>query len=84
MTVQQDIKKIEQHAGDYILLGGMGLMNGLAYACKYDAHKIIGVDDDGLVLQRYGRRKRSILPWHNMEQQYRIISKAEYKGLPTY
>lgn len=84
-TVENSIDEITANIGNYIVLGGMGIMNGLNHVCKYSAHKILGLDSShNLQLKQYRARVTSILPAYNFNQEFKIISKKEFANLPDY
>ena len=80
-SVQSEI--INQHIGDYIKLGGMGIMDGLKYSKdRNHLYKIISVDDEGMHVKRYRARRGNVLPTYNFNQACQIISQEEYKNVP--
>jgi len=81
-SVQSEI--INQHIGDYIILGGMGLIDGLKGShTKYNASRIVKLDNDGMHVRQYNRRNNCYLPHYNFNQSCLILSAREYKKLPS-
>ena len=77
---------IEQNIGNYILLGGHGIVNGLADEKNYKAYlKIVrlSVDGDGLRMyaKKYKKHNIGYLPEFEWNQEYIIINKKEYNKL---
>ena len=81
-TVKPEI--IKQHIGDYIILNGKGLIDGLTGDfTKYDADRIVKLDDEGMHVRQYNRRNNCYLPYWNFDQACAILSTREYKKLPS-
>ena len=78
---------IEQNIGNYILLGGHGLIDGLKGANSYKEYlKIIKLehDDDGdleMYIKQYHKKNFKYLPEFEWNQEYIIINKKEYNKL---
>jgi hypothetical protein len=78
---------IEQNIGNYILLGGHGLIDGLKGANSYKEYlKIIKLehDDDGdleMYIKQYHNKNFKYLPEFEWNQEYIIINKKEYNKL---
>jgi UDP-3-O-acyl-N-acetylglucosamine deacetylase len=84
-TVSNSIEEISKNVGNHIVFGGMGILDGLKFPCKFSAHKIIGLDEKGnLIVKQYRAKYNSILPVHNFNQGFMIIDKKEFKNLPEY
>jgi len=86
-TIQDDIKLIEQRKGQYIRLGGLGIMDGLKLQkSKRQFHQIMDYDAGtrSLIIRRYRARRHSYVPYHNQYQFYEIINKKEFLQLPEY
>ena len=78
---------IEQNIGNYILLGGQGIVDGLKRVNNYKEYlKIIKLehDDDGdleMYVRKYRKHDLVYLPEFSWDQEYVIISPKEYRGL---
>lgn len=73
---------ITDNIGKYIRFEGMGIIDGLKQRkTKYSFYKIIGLDNEGLLLRGYRLKRYSVLPFHNWNQNYQIIDKKEYQTL---
>lgn len=80
-----DINDIQTHIGDYIRLGGFGIIDGMGvYKSKADFYKIIRADDERVVMRRYRARNNIYLPQYRYNQRYEIITPKTFKSLPTY
>ena len=84
-TVQEDILKVVDLWGNYIQLGGLGIMDGLKIMPnKRNLWRIEGIAGNGdLLLRGYRKRYASILPRDNQGQEYKIITRQDYKNLPV-
>jgi len=72
---------IKNHIGDYICFGGTGILDGLQFVRDRSyLYKIISIDDDGLHVKGYNKRRGNVLPSYNFNQACRIVTKAEYKN----
>ena len=71
--------------GNFVILGGMGIMDGLkSTPCKHSAHKIVNITDEGMTVRSYRRRVNQILPRHNFGQEAMTYTPAEVKQFPEY
>lgn len=77
---------IEQNIGNYIQLGGFGIIDGLVgYPRKSALYRIIGLNAAGdMLLRGYRQRRNSRLPSYNFLQEAIIMSPKEYKKFPIY
>jgi len=86
-NLKDDLDYIVSHyKGDYIQLGGRGILDGIKLApCKMGVYKIIGMDDDGgLIVKAYRARGCLVIPQYNQDQQYQIITSKDWRKLPEY
>jgi len=84
-VVQFHITEIKENVGNYLLLGGKGIMDGLAFdPCKFACYKILDADNTKITVKGYGSHHASILPSCNYDQEFKIISKKEFAKLPVY
>lgn len=71
----------EAKKGDYIVLGGMGVMDGIRnISSKHDVYKVVQVDSD-ICFKQYRGKKR--FRTNQKLQQIALLSKAEFNKLPT-
>ena len=89
MITEQTILK---NIGNYIRLGGNGIMDGLKQPKnKYAFLKIMGLrradvtaEDQAVWIKRYRMKKSWYLPRYHWNQDYEIITPKEYKQLSAY
>jgi hypothetical protein len=71
--------------GNYIILGGKGILDGLKCCpTKFEACLIIRIAEDEMTVRQYRRRNYSILPSWNFDQAAITYSPKEYKKFPAY
>jgi hypothetical protein len=71
--------------GNYIILGGKGILDGLkCRPTKFEACLIIKIAEDKMTVKQYRKRITSILPYWNFDQEAITYSPKEYKKFPTY
>ena len=76
-------QNIDNMKGQYIRLGGHGIMDGLlCLPYKRQFYKIVKLDKGGLILRPYKGRSLKVLPFRNWGQACEII--PHLKGLPEY
>ena len=80
-----NIENIKQNIGNYIRFGGKGIMDGLKQKKNKDGfYRILEAKNEMLILQRYRKRRRSVFPSSDYDQDYEIITPKEFKLLPIY
>lgn len=84
VKLKELIPVIDQHIGEYILLGGLGLLDGMKNPDKASVVKIVGFYDNAPHFKQYRRRIPVYIPERYWEQEFRFVSKKEYKKLPVY
>lgn len=78
-------KMIMENIGNYIQLGGHGIVDGLkTQPTKYNSYKIMGMDGSNMKLKQYRAKYYCILPSFNFNQSYRILTPMEFKELPIF
>lgn len=84
--VKDNHKLILANIGNYIILNGKGLIDGLKQKpTKFGSLKIIGIDNDGaLTLKQHRRRTLSSLPEFNQNQDFAIITKKQFSTLGEF
>jgi hypothetical protein len=71
----------EAKKGDFIVLGGMGIMDGIKnIRSKHDVYKVVQVDSDICFKQYRGKNQ---FRTNQKLQQIALLSKAEFNKLPT-
>ena len=77
---------LKNHIGDYLKLGGHGIMDGMkSPATKTSVHKIIAVAENGdIILRNYRAKKNCVLPVYSQNQEWGIIRKNLFRTLETY
>ncbi len=69
--------------GDFVALGGMGIVDGLRNICKRSCYKVIAVTDDRTVFLRgHGKKSSCVVSHYFHSQECAVLSKSEYKALP--
>ncbi len=92
-TITYDI--LESHKGEYIQLGGRGILNGLKFSpSKFEVWKICDLSIEnkntenafstGVYLRKYRCRKSMLLPSYHFDQQCRVYTSKEYGEMPVY
>lgn len=82
-TVNDYLKEFKPN--DIIVLGGNGLMDGIkSLKSKHDTHKVHkNTTKDNIVITEYRGRKRYVLGASGYSQQVALLTKEEFKDLPT-
>ena len=63
----------DQQKGKWIRLGGKGIIDGLKQKpCKAHFYRILGIDEEGLILRAYRAKKSSRLPERAWDQECEI------------
>ena len=83
---------ILKNVGNYIRLGGNGIMDGLKQPKrKFTYLKIMGLrradvtaDNQAIWIKRYRKKRAWYLPRYYWDQDFEIITPKEYKELPAY
>ena len=77
---------LKSHKGEYIQLGGRGILNGLNFSpSKFEVWKICDqCIPTGIYMKKYRCRKYQILPSDNFDQQCKIYTLEEYRKMPVY
>lgn len=71
--------------GNYVILGGMGILDGLSLIpCQHSAYKIVNITEDGMTVVSYGKRKNKFLPRHNFCQEAMTYTLEMVKTMPKY
>lgn len=84
-TAQSCDEVTQQDAGSYIRFEGRGIIDGLkGEPSKYDCYLVTGVDEEGIHLKGYRRRKGSYLPPCSFNQRAEIYTKDEFQQMPVY
>lgn len=65
--------------GDFVLLGGRGIMCGLQAESKWDVFKFVGTSTQ-LIVTKYRGRKRFRT---DQGQQIAVLTKQEFNKLPS-
>ena len=75
---------VKKYIGYYIRFGGQGILDGLKQPpTKQHFFRLLEVvDDGGLILRGYHRRKFSLVPVCHFHQQWQVITPNEFKQLP--
>ena len=83
-TIKDDLELLGCKVGDYILLEGYGILNGLRgdrINNKKNYYKILGLSQEkDLILKKFGAKKSCILPSYNMNQNYLLFKNNLTKG----
>lgn len=72
----------EAKVGDRIILDGTGILSGFANATKSRSYKVVGRNDDGLLLTQYGCSKRLYVRDCCKDQKVGILTAQEFAALP--
>lgn len=72
----------EAKVGDRIILDGTGILSGFANATKSRSYKVVGRNDDGLLLTQYGCSKRLYVQDYYKDQKVGILTAQEFAALP--
>ena len=72
----------EAKVGDRIILDGTGILSGFANATKSRSYKVVGRNDDGLLLTKYGCSKRLYVRDYYKDQKVGILTAQEFAALP--
>ena len=71
----------EAKKGDFIVLGGMGIMDGIKNInSKHDVYKVVHVDSD--ICFKQFRGKKQLMTSQKL-QQIALLDKAEFNKLPV-
>lgn len=68
--------------GDRIILDGTGILSGFANATRSRSYKVVGRNDDGLLLTQYGCSKRLYVQDYYKDQKVGILTAQEFAALP--
>jgi len=75
----------EKNLGNYVQLGGFGILDGLKFdPTKTNTMKILGVDPEGVLLKAYRAKYPGRLPAHKLSQPIRLYTYKEWKNFPVY
>ena len=72
----------EAKVGDRIILDGTGIISGFANATRSRTYKVVGRNDDGLLLTQYGCSKRLYVQDYYKDQKVGILTAQEFAALP--
>lgn len=72
----------EAKVGDRIILDGTGILSGFANATRSRSYKVVGRNDDGLLLTQYGCSKRLYVQDYYKDQKVGILTAQEFAALP--
>lgn len=72
----------EAKVGDRIILDGTGILSGFANATKGRSYKVVGRNDNGLLLTQYGCSKRLYVQDYYKDQRVGILTQQEFAALP--
>ena len=72
----------EAKVGDRIILDGTGILSGFANATKRRTYKVVGRNDNGLLLTQYGCSKRLYVQDYYKDQKVGILTAQEFAALP--
>ena len=72
----------EAKVGDRIILDGTGIISGFANATRSRSYKVVGRNDDGLLLTQYGCSKRLYVQDYYKDQKVGILTAQEFAALP--
>jgi len=72
----------EAKVGDRIILDGTGILSGFANATKSRSYKVVGRNDDGLLLTKYGCSKRLYVQDYYKDQKVGVLTAQEFAALP--
>lgn len=72
----------EAKVGDRIILDGTGILSGFANATRSRSYKVVGRNDNGLLLTQYGCSKRLYVRDCCKDQKVGILTAQEFAALP--
>ena len=72
----------EAKVGDRIILDGTGILSGFANATRSRSYKVVGRNDNGLLLTQYGCSKRLYVSDYYKDQKVGILTAQEFAALP--
>ena len=72
----------EAKVGDRIILDGTGILSGFANATKSRSYKVVGRNDNGLLLTQYGCSKHLYVRDYYKDQKVGILTAQEFAALP--
>ena len=77
----RDYEKVAK-VGERIILDGSGIISGLANASRASSYKVVGSNQNGLLLKRYGCRTRVYVKDYYKDQKVAVLSSVEFNRLP--
>lgn len=70
--------------GDIIMLGGMGIVDGLRHMYKESCYNVMDVSDrKNIYIRKHNKKNWVMVAPSYMEQDCILFSKSEYKKLPN-
>jgi len=84
-TLKELMPILNDNIGKHILLGGMGILDGMKNPTRMSCDRIMGVSDGKPYFKRYGcKTMMSIANPYYWDQEARIVEDAEYRKLPKW